>query len=562
MSVEPLRVVLCWHMHQPEYRNPLDGRFLAPWTYLHAIKDYVDMAAHVEQAPDGVRAVVNFPPVLLEQLVDYAGRVRACLESGTDPGDELLAALAGAALPEDREQRRALLERCLHAEETHMIGRFAPYARLADMARRALETETGPDYLSDRHLIDLLVWYHLAWLGETVRRGNPEVRGLLEKAADFSLEDRRALTMVIAGLVEGVPGRYAELARLGRVELSASPYTHPMLPLLLDFASAREPRPDLPLPDAPAYPGGAQRAVWQLRQARAFFKTLFDTEPVGCWPSEGGISARTVELIGEQGYQWAASGQTVLRNSLDGQIQPDSNTLHRPYRLGDSGPACFFRDDELSDLIGFTYKDWHADDAVADFVSRLDRIATQGEPGRVVAVILDGENPWEHYPDNGHHFVPALYRALVQSGVLRLTTFSECLADSSVPVASLPRIVAGSWVYGTLDTWIGSPDKNRAWDLLCEAKTAWDKKLPDITDESRRAELERQLAVCEGSDWFWWFGDYNPADVVAEFDRLYRLQLESLYRMLDEPVPAALSNAISQGHGHPELGGTMRRGQE
>lgn len=561
MSAEPLRVVLCWHMHQPEYRNPLDGKFLAPWTYLHAIKDYADMAAHLEQAPEGVKAVVNFPPVLLEQLAEYANRIGAHLGNGAELGDTLLSALARPQLPDERAQRQALLERCLHAQETHMIGRFPAYARLADMTRRALETEPGPDYLSDRHLADLLVWYHLAWMGETVRRGDQRIRKLIDKGCEYTAEDRRELVSVIGDIMANLLSRYGELARAGRAELSTSPYTHPILPLLLDFASAREPRPDLPLPDVPGYPGGEQRATWQLEQARASFEAHFGIQPTGCWPSEGGVSARTLELIGEQGFAWTASGQAVLDNSLDND-QLDSNALHRPYRNGDNGPLCFFRDDELSDLIGFTYKDWHADDAVGHFIARLESIAEDGDAGRVVAVVLDGENPWEHYPHNGYHFVPALYRALLQNDRLSLTTFAECAENDALPVATLPGIVAGSWVYGNLDTWIGDPDKNRAWELLCEAKAAYDRKLPNITDPSRRAELERQLAVCEGSDWFWWFGDYNPADVVAEFDQLYRLQLEALYRMLDEPVPDHLGRPISHGHGHPELGGTMRRGHE
>ncbi|MCH8503518.1 MAG: glycoside hydrolase, partial [Ectothiorhodospiraceae bacterium] len=213
MSAEPLRVVLCWHMHQPEYRSPLEGEFLAPWTYLHAIKDYADMAAHLEQAPEGVKAVLNFPPVLLEQLAEYAKRIGAHLGNGAELGDKLLSALARPQLPDERAQRHALLERCLHAQETHMIGRFPAYARLADMTRRALETDPGPDYLSDRHLADLLVWYHLAWMGETVRRGDQRIRKLIDKECEYTAEDRSELVSVIRDIMAGLLPRYGELAR-------------------------------------------------------------------------------------------------------------------------------------------------------------------------------------------------------------------------------------------------------------------------------------------------------------------------------------------------------------
>lgn len=560
MSDERLRVVLCWHMHQPEYRDPLTGEYQAPWTYLHAIKDYVDMAAHLENAPGGVQAVVNFPPVLLEQISSYATRIQAFLKEGQHPGDPLLAALAMEVLPADREQRRPLLERCLQAHQQLMIDRFEPFSRLAKLARHALETDIGPDYLTNTHLADLVTWYHLAWLGETVRRRDDRIRALMTKAQDYNLDDRRSLLALIGDLLSGLLARYRALVEQGRVELSTTPYTHPMLPLMIDFQSAREAQPDIDLPETTGYPGGRERALWQLQRARQSFMEHFGYEPTGCWPSEGGVSTEALGLIGESGFRWAASGQGVLRHSLADK-HPDSSLLHRPYQLDEEGPVCFFRDDELADLIGFTYNHWHGDDAVADFVDCLEGIAAESDGDRVVAVILDGENPWEYYPDNGFHFVPALYRGLLQSDLLRLTTFSRCL-DDAIPVAHLPDLVAGSWVYGNFGTWIGDPAKNRAWDLLCDAKTAFDECYPHITDATHQAVTLRQLAVCEGSDWFWWFGDYNPPAAVAEFDRLYRRHLATLYQLLDTHCPSALDTPISLGGGDAEMGGAMRRSHE
>ena len=560
MSDKRLRVVLCWHMHQPEYRDPLTGEYLTPWTYLHAIKDYVDMAAHLEDAPEGVQAVINFPPVLLEQITSYADRVHDLLECEKHPGDPLLAALALEPPVQPRETRRALLQRCLQAHQQTMIDRFPSYARLAVLARRALETDTGSDYLTDIHLTDLVTWYHLAWLGETVRRRDPRVRTLMQKEQGYGMADRRLLVTVIGELLAGLQDRFSALMDAGRLELSTTPYTHPMLPLLIDFKAATEARPDTPLPQHP-YPGGLERAQWQLQKARRSFTEHFGHEPTGCWPSEGGVSAVTLQLIGQSGFRWTASGQGVLRHSLADE-DPDSGQLHRPYRLDEDGPVCFFRDDELADLIGFSYSHWHGDDAVADFVERLEGIAAEGDGGRVVAVILDGENPWEHYPDNGFHFVPALYRALLQSGELLLTTFSRCLDDTAVTVEHLPHLVAGSWVYGDFGTWVGAPDKNRAWDLLCDAKSVFDERYPHLTDAAHKALTLRQLAVCEGSDWFWWFGDYNPEEAVDEFDRIYRRHLATLYELLEAPCPPTLDTPISVGSGGPEMGGAMRRSHE
>jgi alpha-amylase/alpha-mannosidase (GH57 family) len=192
----------------------------------------------------------------------------------------------------------------------------------------------------------------------------------------------------------------------------------------------------------------------------------------------------------------------------------------------------FFRDDGLSDLIGFEYQQWDAVDAAGDFIKHLGNIATflGDQPGEhVVSVILDGENAWEYYPDNAFHFLGALYERLAASDSVNLLTFSEAL--DCCPAEPLPKLCAGSWVYGSFSTWIGDPDKNRAWDLLIDAKRVYDRALASKRFGRKQLHrLERQLAICEGSDWFWWFGDYNPADSVSDFDRLYRRQLKQPLR--------------------------------
>ncbi|MGH8403789.1 MAG: glycoside hydrolase, partial [Gammaproteobacteria bacterium] len=180
-----------------------------------------------------------------------------------------------------------------------------------------------------------------------------------------------------------------------------------------------------------------------------------------------------------------------------------------------------------------------------------------GAAGRVVAIILDGENPWEYFPHNGYEFLTRLYSSFAEHPRLKLTTFSECLTAPEMSVKELPRLVAGSWVYGTLSTWIGDPGKNRAWDLLCDAKRCFD----DLDrDSAKNPAVLYQLGVCEGSDWFWWFGDYNPADTVADFDALFRDQLKSLYQLMGKPAPDTLNTVISHGKGDPAAGGTMRGG--
>jgi len=279
------------------------------------------------------------------------------------------------------------------------------------------------------------------------------------------------------------------------------------------------------------------------------------------------VSEGTLGLLADDGFAWAATGEGVLGNSLgdayDKYGEDPSTSLCHPYRVGQNGTACFFRDDELSDLIGFQYSDWHADDAVGDLIHRLEEIAeaTSNQPDPVVPIILDGENAWEHYADNGFYFLSGLYKRLSEHPGLELTTFGDSLREG-IRVGRLEKLVAGSWVYGTLSTWMGDKDKNRGWEMLVEAKQAYDRAVEEGNlDERALEEATSQLATCEGSDWFWWFGDYNPADVVRDFERLYRLHVSRLYRLIGKEPPEYLAHAFAHGSGRPAHGGVMRPGQ-
>ena len=555
-----LKIVFCWHMHQPEYRDIVTGEYQQPWTYLHAVKDYVDMAAHIEATPEA-KAVVNFTPTLLEQIEDYVAQIHAFLHEDGTIRDPLLGSLDMPALPSDPDGRICLIKACLRANEERLIDRFPEYRSLADIARWFEHKEGDMRYIDNQFLADLLMWYHLAWLGETVRRQDERVKALLEKGKAFTLHDRRQLLQVIAELLKSVIPRYRALHEKGQVELSFTPYAHPIVPLLLDIGSAREAMPDVPLPQLQSYPGGRERTHWHMEKGFETFERCFGFRPTGCWPSEGSVSTATLELFEEYGIKWAASGETVFHNSLQ-RSGAGGQSIHRPYRVSDCNVTCFFRDDRMSDAIGFEFSKWHADDAVANLVHNLESIAgASHNPGeRVVSIIMDGENAWEFYPENGYYFLSTVYKRIAESSKLRLSTFSECL-EESIPPGSFSTLVAGSWVYGTFSTWIGDKDKNRGWDMLADAKRAFDEALPKLDDAKKRAAAERQMAICEGSDWFWWFGDYNPEGAVNDFDRLYRLQLANLYQLLGIEPPDYLAHSFTQGRGDPAAGGVMRKGQ-
>ena len=565
-----LNVVLMWHMHQPEYRDPFSGEFQRPWTYLHAIKDYVDMAAHIEAHPDA-RAVVNFVPVLLEQIENYAQALQAyLLDRHALLPDPLLAALTADSAPQDEALRIELIESCLRANEQRLILRFPVYADLVKMAREFIKSPLHLRYLGHAFFSDLCVWYHLAWMAETVRRTDARIIALMDKACGFDAHDRRVLLEVIAELMTGLIPRYRALAQSGQVELTMTPYAHPIMPLLLDIASAREAWPDVVLPMEGAavaeYPGGKERVRWHLDEGRRVFERVFGVSPVGCWPSEGSLSEATLPLLAEAGFTWAATGSQVLHNSLraSGINEQMKICPHRFYSMDASpSPKLVFRDDGLSDLIGFKYSTWHADDAVGDLINHLVHIADGCHEGQHVAsIIMDGENAWEYYPENGYYFLDGLYKRLAAHPRLNLTTYQALLKDEPV-VTNLPKLTAGSWVYGTFSTWIGEKDKNLGWTFLIEAKKVCDRVLASkvLSPEKEKAVL-LQLAICEGSDWFWWFGDYNSAEAVRDFERLFRLHLVRLYELLGEEPPAVLGAVMAIGAGNPESGGVMRTGQQ
>ncbi len=586
MTEKKLNLILCWHMHQPDYRNLTTGEYMLPWTYLHAMKDYTDMAYHLESHPKA-RAVFNFVPVLLDQLEDYGRQ----FEEGKlrDPLLSLLAEKDLDRLPVER--RKLIFDSCFRSNHTMMIDPYPAYKRLSDLYKRQEPFgETAFDFLSGQYLADLLVWYHLVWCGETVRRNNELVVRLMAKGSHFTLADRRHLFDLIGKTIQGLIPRYRKLADSGQIEISTTPHYHPIVPLLIDFKVARECMPGVSLPEAACYPGGLKRASFHITSAIESHRDRFGTAPQGIWPAEGGVSQAAATVFAEHGCRWMASGEAVLVNSLRGldgeQPLPDRTSyLYRPYRLstGDHEIVSFFRDDMLSDKIGFEYAKWFGRDAVDNFIHELEEIwrHTPADESPVVSVIMDGENAWEYYPYNGYYFLSEMYEALESHPFIRTTTFKDYLDSSasqdsmqaqlplglvegagttSPAIDELPYLVAGSWVYGTFSTWIGDPAKNRAWDLLCSAKQSFDLVIGSGRLDKQETDLaHKQLADCEGSDWFWWFGDYNPQHSVESFDKLYRDNLTNLYRLLKLPVPDELGEPISHGGGSPEAGGAMRR---
>src|SRR5690606_5068995 len=222
-----------------------------------------------------------------------------------------------------------------------MLAPFAHYQRLYNIFK-TLESEivTPFNYLSAQYKADLLVWYHLAWTGESIRRESKLVQSLMTKGFQFTLDDRLKLFKLIGELISGLIPRYRKLQKSGQIEISSTPHYHPILPLLLDFRATRDAMPYAPLPANSMYPGGRQRAEAHIVQAQTSHARRFGSRPVGMWPAEGSVSHAALSLLAEHGVQWAATGEGVLANSLyksyqTSDLPPRNEYLYKPYRVTD-----------------------------------------------------------------------------------------------------------------------------------------------------------------------------------------------------------------------------------
>jgi alpha-amylase/alpha-mannosidase (GH57 family) len=532
----PVDLLFLWHHHQPDYRSPREGRALLPWVRLHATKDYLDMALHLEAHP-GVHATFNFVPSLLDQLDEAAAGGR----------ETLFDLLARPVESLTESERTVILSRC-SAAPRHAMERWPRYRVLGLRVARARGSGASEPTLTE--ILALECWFLLAWL-DPLLLDEPESAAAIATGGDFLEEHRDGLLALYQRIVARVIPAYRALAERGQVELSESAYYHPILPLLVDSRAARRARPEITLPSEPfTAPDDAER---QIQRAFDRHALAFGTRPAGMWPPEGSVSPEAVELAARAGVRWLATDEGVLWQSLP-VGERNHPVLYQPWRYRTAaGPVdFFFRDRELSDRIGFVYYHWETAEAVADFIGRLRRIAReQVVPGRrpLVSVILDGENCWENYPGDGGPFLEALYTALEAAPDIRTVTPSEVLAKSPAS-AELRDLHSGSWIDADFHIWIGHPEKNRAWELLARARRALceARKTPENCPTAWES-----LYAAEGSDWFWWFGEDHFTEDKGLFDRIFREHLQAVYERAGLSAPSWLQVAVSRFTHRPDL---------
>ena len=551
---QPLCIAFVWHMHQPYYRDLATGECSMPWVRLHAAKDYLDMLTRLAPHPN-LHQTFNIVPSLLDQLEEYqppANRSDRFLELSRKPAAELAPG-----------EQRFVLQWFFLANLEHMIK---PYPRYHDLlAKRGTHVSEAdwPKIVQRFHpqdYLDLQVWFNLAWIDPWLRRQNARLAVLETKGQQFTEAEKQYVLDQQAVLLAQVIPAYRQAAARGQIELTSTPYYHPIMPLLCDLRAARMALPDLPLPTAPfRHPEDAR---WHLQEGLARHAAAFGARPRGLWPSEGSVSEELVGLAIEAGVNWIATDEEILWRTL--RTAPSPALRYRPHllRREQGSLAIIFRDRELSDLLGFVYSRWDPRAAVADFLSRLEGIRQQvqhAEQPALVSIILDGENAWESYPDDAHEFLTLLYQSLAAREEFRCVTVSEFLAQYPLEQTEpLPTLFSGSWIDGNFATWIGHPEKNAAWEHLAQAREALE-ACP--REDPMRRKAWQSLGIAEGSDWMWWFGDTHFTIQADEFDRLFRTHLANAYRLAGLAVPDALMAPIRRqagGHVRHEPTGDIR----
>jgi alpha-amylase/alpha-mannosidase (GH57 family) len=543
------KVAILWHMHQPFYEDLVTREHILPWVRLHALKDYYGMVAMLRDFPD-VRVTFNLVPSMLVQLEAFAeDRARdRHLDVGLKPANELTEADVAF-----------MLENFFHAQRHHQIERYPRYAELFARRGGPMPTPAAQRAAAARFTVadlrDLQVWHKLAWVDPLYLDGDPRVLGLVAKGHNFSEDDKRCLREVELELLNKVIPEYRDAAARHQIELSTSPFYHPILPLLCDTDIYLRTHPQSRMPRRFVHP---EDVAEQLARAVACHQRLFGHRPAGLWPSEGSVSDEIVPLVARAGFRWMATDELILARTLDTSFTRDADghvnqpeRLYVPYRLRvrDSTVACAFRDHTLSDLIGFTYSGWDPDAAAGDFVARLAAAGRRyreraGGADAVIPIILDGENAWEHFVGGGRPFLRALYAKLSGHSELKSVTMAEACSGASHDLTS---IFPGSWIDANFYIWVGHADDQRAWNQLGFAREALETAAG--ADPLTVMQAREEVLIAEGSDWFWWYGDDHSSAHDREFDDLFRRHLRNAYRLLGKAIPDDLfaSNITTAG---------------
>src|SRR5712691_10559128 len=540
-----VRVVILWHQHQPFYKDLVSGEYRLPWVRLHALKDYYGMVKLLDEFP-GIHQTFNLVPSLISQIQDYVG--------GT-AHDPFLHVAAKPATDLTADDRRFALQYLFQANPTNMIGRYPRYRELWQRYRSSGDSpERAEKFFQPQDFTDLQVLSQIAWFDEFFLE-EPGIAGLIKKGHGYSLEDQHFVISTEREVLGQVLPAHADAAQKGSIEISTSPFYHPILPLLCDTNIGAVSSPGLPLPQNRFR--RPEDARDQIRRGLDLHEKVFGIRPKGMWPSEGSVSEEAIAIAHELGVGWMATDEGILGRSTglffarDGEGRLAGHLAEKLYTIYqyENGPArmhMVFRDHTISDLIGFVYSGMPASEAAQHLLKNIQRAAQpildRGQDA-VLSIILDGENAWEYYPASGREFLRRFYDKLQSTPGVEAVTISEAIARHP-NFGHLASISPGSWISANFNVWIGAPEDNRSWDYLYEARKFYDEHAPHCNEAQRTLAYE-ELLIAEGSDWNWWYGPEHHSANDRDFDELYRKHLSNVYLALGGAPPDVLAQPIA-----------------
>jgi alpha-amylase/alpha-mannosidase (GH57 family) len=548
-----LRLILLWHQHQPFYKDLVTGEYRLPWVRLHALKDYYGMVKLLDEFPK-VHQNFNLVPSLMVQIQDYV--------DGTAK-DPFLAVASKPARDLSEDERRFALQYLFQANPQNLIGRYPRYRELWERFREHGDhPERAERYFQPQDFTDLQVLSQIAWFDEFFLE-DKAIAGLVAKGRNYSLDDQKFVIARERELLARVLPAHAEAAKNGSIEISATPFYHPILPLVCDTNAGAVSSPGLPLPQNRfRHPEDARD---QLTRALDLHQQVFGVRPKGVWPSEGSVSEEVLAIAHTLGINWMAADEGVLGRSTGVFFARDGNcrlpahlaerlyNIHR-YEKGQTAMHMVFRDHTISDLIGFVYSGMAPDDAANHLLNNIkDAARPVLEKGRdaVVSIILDGENAWEYYAKSGREFLRRFYDALQREPGLEAVTISEAIARHK-DFGTLSSLVPGSWINANFNVWIGAPEDNRAWDYLNNARDFYAQNAAPANEAQRKIAFD-EILISEGSDWNWWYGPEHHSANDRDFDELYRKHLTNVYQALGATPPDYLAQPITGAEVRPSF---------
>jgi alpha-amylase/alpha-mannosidase (GH57 family) len=541
---DAINVAFLWHQHQPYYKN--DDIYFLPWVRFHGTKDYYDMVRILDDYPT-IKQTFNLVPSLLVQIEDYIynhSRDKVWIISSKDP-DELT--------DEDKSYILKNFFNCYHERMVYPYPRYAELLKLRGENYEQKNFYLIKDKFTYQDWFDLQVWYNFVWIGEYSKYDEPFKR-IIAKGKDFNQEDKNIVLNDSIQILKKIISKHKSAQEEGRIEVSISPFYHPILPLLCDIEVAKICDPNVILPSNKfKHPEDAEA---QIQKSIEYYTKIFGQKPKGLWPSEGSVSEKVLDILIKYGFNWTATDELILYNTLNNGLADYS--LFKPYKyINKNGRiSLVFRDHKLSDLIGFTYSKWNPDDAAKDFINHIhkirDGIIKQNKfsvSDSLIAIILDGENCWEYYQSDGKDFLRTLYWMLSNDKLIKTTTINDFVDSKKESSHSLTKLFPGSWINGNFKIWVGHNEDNLAWDLLSMTRDFLVEKEKSglYSSEIIKAAWE-EIFIAEGSDWNWWYGDEHHSTELHVFDEMFRIQLANVYRLLGYPVPEILTKSIKSEH--------------